>query len=225
MPAVIGAAAWEDTAGAALSLSACARGRRWAEALATLRRLGASEKGPRLDTVAFNVAMSAAVTGDSESWRHALQLWAQLRRTPGLRRSAVTCGSAVHACSKGQAWPKAVALLRAAEVQGLELSLVAYNCGIAAWKRGQRWGSAVEILREVRRVQLQPSAATQNSAMSACEVCHQWEQVLILWKDQQMWHQQSAVGCATALRACVEGGHLDAALGLLAAAGHHRCLR
>lgn len=211
-----------ELVGCSRALAACARERRWEEAVALLR--GLPLRTLYADTVVYNVAISAC--GKSQRWVCALELLDEIH-TQGLQPTAasynaaadgaVSAVSAGLGAAAGSAWSLAFALALGSRSVLLEPSVLSYTalhgaCGSG----GARWSLALLALTAMSRGALLPNVVTCAAAASVCGLAIQWARAAaLLVRGRRFAVEPNDVAHNVAVSACERGQQWTIALSLL----------
>jgi pentatricopeptide repeat protein len=167
-----------------MAISACAKERQWAKALALLAEMPG--KGIAQSVYSYSSAISACEKG--RQWEMALELLAEMPGK-GITPNTITYNSAISACEKGGQWEKALELLAEMPGKGIVPNAITYNSAISACEKGRQWEKALELLAEMRERRCGKGAGhdtiTYNSAINACARERQWEKALELLAEMQ----------------------------------------
>ncbi|CAJ1357427.1 unnamed protein product [Effrenium voratum] len=135
------------------AVQACAKARRWQQALSTLQT--AQARALDLGVVALNSAASAASSG--RCWQVALRL------LEAPTSDATSVNIAIAACARGKHWQGALKLLEEMPMRKLAQDVFSFN---SAMKALARWPMVLVLLRLMPKVQVAPDAVSYNSAMA-----------------------------------------------------------
>lgn len=181
-----------------ISISACAQGARWRQALQLLSCLPP-------DLIGLSSAVHSCTR--ARKLQHALSLISdsQVQR---LGVDTILLGSVLGMCERAFLWQEALQLLRPRN----QLSLTCYLPALGACSKATEWEMALELFQRLRS-HLQPDVLTWAALLDAQRRASQWRRSLQLWRPQV---QRAAAEAAqawrawrTALRPRLDGDHDD----------------
>ena len=128
-----------DTVHYNVLISACARPRRWKEALALVDRM--RKRNIARSTVTYNSLLN--VLHRSGRWRLALKMLKQMRREK-VPPDTVTFSSAIAACGSAGEWQRALLLLPLMAAAGVSPNTITFSSCITACEKKGEWRPALQ---------------------------------------------------------------------------------
>ena len=152
-----------DTVHYNVLISACARPRRWKEALALVDRM--RKRNIARSTVTYNSLLN--VLHRSGRWRLALKMLKQMRREK-VPPDTVTFSSAIAACGSAGEWQRALLLLPLMAAAGVSPNTITFSSCITACEKKGEWRPALQLLEAMPALDLAPDLICCNAAIGAC---------------------------------------------------------
>jgi len=152
-----------DTVHYNVMISACARPRRWKEALELFDRM--RKRNVERSTVTYNSLLH--VMHRAGRWRLALKLLKQMRREK-VAPDTVTFSSAIAACGSAGEWQRALLLLPLMASAGVSPNTITFSSCITACEKKGEWRPALQVLETMATLDLAPDLICCNAAIGAC---------------------------------------------------------
>ncbi|CAJ1425048.1 unnamed protein product [Effrenium voratum] len=147
----------------------------------------------QLNTVSYNILLSALSVGQSFSQSRELEVLEDMRRSL-LQPDVVTYNTLLSATLRRADWQAACGYLEEMPQVLLAPDEVSFATALATCDQAKQWQVALRLLAQMRRQRLAPERA-EESALAACERAGQWQRTLALASPR------SIRGLNTALRA------------------------
>lgn len=134
-----------------------------------------------LDTIAYNVAISACEKG--QAWASAFWLLQQMRgeEASSSSRPDVLSYNAAASSLEMQApsqWWRTAQLLQQMRIDEVQADAITYNSLIAVCERGQQWHCSLVLWEEMLSAGVVPTAIGFNAMLGACSRGAQWARAL-----------------------------------------------
>ncbi|CAK0842260.1 unnamed protein product [Prorocentrum cordatum] len=84
-----------------------------------------------------------------------------------LKPDLIGYSAGISACTSGEQWQRALALLGEMREVKLELDMMSYSAGISACEKGEQWQRALALLGEMCEAKLEPDVFCSTALGSA----------------------------------------------------------
>jgi len=152
-----------DTVHYNVMISACARPRRWREALELFDRM--RKRNVERSTVTYNSLLH--VMHRAGRWKLSLKMLKQMRRDK-VPPDTITFSSAIAACGSAGEWQRALLLLPLMAQAGVSPNTITFSSCITACEKKAEWRPALEVLEAMATLDLTPDLICCNAAIGAC---------------------------------------------------------
>ncbi|CAE8585905.1 unnamed protein product [Polarella glacialis] len=126
----------------------------------------------------------------------------------GLELGLITYSACMSACSRGQEWRHALALLQEAKkLKSSQPDVVCFNVALNALERSRQWQLALSLFAEMVEHGPSPTVVTYSEAIGACASGRRWELALHLLS-------QDVIAVSTCMGALEEAGRWELSLDL-----------
>jgi pentatricopeptide repeat protein len=190
------------------AMSACIRGRLWADVLSIVERMKAATVEPDKITYTNLVKCQAEL----RQWRGALDVLTEMRAR-GVNGDVICYNAAISACAKCGRPAEAEQLLADMKLAKIVPDAYTYNSLISAYAQAANWKKAIVTLETMREKKMRTSVLSYSTAMYACERGLQWERALeLLMRMESEGLLPGTYAYNIAASACAKCGKTDRAL-------------
>lgn len=195
------------------ALTACAKSKKWKEALQLLENMRENVIYPDVRT--YTAAIDACSKGGR--WEKAVSLLEQMQTIDGVEPDIICYTAVIDALGRGMEPDKAIALLEKMHDKGLEPGIRTYTAALDACNRSGRWIQALDLLRDLRENRnIKPDVKAFTVVCESLAKGGQYQQALAILEDMRATGvEPNEVTYASVICACQKAGNWEKAIALL----------